>query len=247
MNLSIFEKYVLGVCHDIDELIDPNKAEVTERFGEFAARNFEGLFEKHPNPGPVVASLFNEWKTQMETEQQRKESRLNERIRYLEDRHNHTVRAYEIRGQQMQTVYEIRESHLNERLRYFEDKYNQTVRENDARTKKPPQETTTGDLWKDGLNLWAHDPDGAAKLFEAYVLSYPANKSKSRREVVWYHISCYRCKTRQISGLVYLARPCQCHDIGHTLCRKCYLAGLELRKGHEWVVFPRVRSTLFHE
>ena len=62
MNLTTFEKYVLGVCHDIDGLIEPNKVEVVERFEEFAARNFEGLCERHPNPGPVIAGLCGEWK-----------------------------------------------------------------------------------------------------------------------------------------------------------------------------------------
>jgi len=51
----------LGVCHDIDELIYPNKAEVVERFQEFAECNFEQLCEKHPKPGPVIGDLFGEW------------------------------------------------------------------------------------------------------------------------------------------------------------------------------------------
>jgi hypothetical protein len=210
LNVSTFEKYVLGVCHDIDELIYPNRAEIVERFAEFAARNFEGLFEKHPKPGQVIAGLFNEWKTrgeQMKTEHERSESRLKERIRYLEDRYDQTVRDYETRGEQMQTAYERRESHLNERLRYLEDRYDQTVRDYDAKTRKSPQETTTGDLWMDGLNLWADDATGASKLFEAYVLSYPENKSKPPGGIglVSYFLLPLSNKTHHWAGLSFPA------------------------------------------
>lgn len=98
MNLSTFEKYVLGVCHDIDELVDPNKREVVEKFEEFAARNFEGLCEKHPNPGPVIAGLCGEWKKlgdEMKSEYETKERLSDKRFRDLERKYDRTVRDYD--------------------------------------------------------------------------------------------------------------------------------------------------------
>jgi hypothetical protein len=105
LKLTTFEKYVLGVCHDIDELIYPNKAEVVERFEEFAARNFEGLCEKHANPGPVIADLCGERKKLgdklMKTEYKRKETeyKRKERKRFqdLELQYDRTASDYEAR------------------------------------------------------------------------------------------------------------------------------------------------------
>lgn len=104
MNLSAFEEFVLGLCHDIGELMYRNEREVVERFDEFANRNFEGLFEKHPNAGPVVASLANKWKAPSpeqlnEPEDLKQENdRLNSRVEELESRE----RALESRVQELE-------------------------------------------------------------------------------------------------------------------------------------------------
>jgi hypothetical protein len=52
----------LGVAYGIDELVEANEKEVINKFNEYAKSNFEGLFLKHPNPGPIISNLAKEWK-----------------------------------------------------------------------------------------------------------------------------------------------------------------------------------------